>query len=220
MDKKRVLGLVLSLALVVGGVLLFRWSAPKAPVPDPPKPDVSVSADVPPVGPSEAPASSGPSEEAKVMGSQDMEPYHILIPSLGVYAKMDVKGTNNGYLVLSPDPWILTVWSGSAPVEADTGATVLAGHSMFDGRDGALRWLANVEPGNLVYTMGLDRKVQTFKVTERKNYYKESIRALSEGWLGDDSRRVVLVTCGGDFIPLGNGQYGFTENTVVVAVPA
>ena len=142
----------------------------------------------------------------------------VAIPDLGVDAPVTGVGIDiaAGKLAV-PDPINQVGWwsGGAAPGDA-TGTVVLGGHvdSARAGR-GAFFRLKDGRAGNLIRVTSADGRSRSYKITTVRTYLK-SVLPLGI-WTRSGARRLVLVTCGGPFLP-AEGHY--RDNVVVTAVPA
>ncbi len=142
----------------------------------------------------------------------------VAIADLGVNAPVSAVGIDiaAGKLAV-PDPINQVGWwsGGAAPGDA-AGTVVLGGHvdSARAGR-GAFFRLKDGRAGSLIRVTSADGRTRSYRITTVRTYVKT---ALPLGvWTTRGPRRLVLVTCGGPFLP-AEGSY--RDNVVVTAVPA
>lgn len=233
---RRALVLLLAAILIVSGAVLgwraMHGSEPAAaPVPSrtfdisSPTPDTRTSADVAVIPDDPAPtASSGSSSSAKTdaattmrMSPDRMEAERIYIPTLGIYASLTAVSFSDGTLTIPKQPWRVGIDVDSAPLDADVGTTLLAGHVDLSGTPGALVSLAEAEPGALVYVTDEDGRRSTFVTTGLQRYSKVSLpRSVFDV---EGARQLAIVTCGGPIMTI-DGERHYRDNVVLTAVPA
>ena len=110
------------------------------------------------------------------------------------------------------------IWTGGAPLDATTGTTTLVGHVNYVGQgNGAFHDLAFVQVGSTVTTVDATGRATSWVVTAITTTAKtDGVNpAALAGTPGP--RRLVLVTCGGQYD--GNLQ-SYSDNVYVWATPA
>jgi LPXTG-site transpeptidase (sortase) family protein len=108
-------------------------------------------------------------------------------------------------------------WWG-AQFTATTGATVFAGHVNWQGQIGPFNELWEAATGDQVTVVGANGNVMKYKVTQVLTLSKDELPAQANALFGQTgSHRIVLVTCGGEWV---GGEKGYNDNRIVVAVPA
>lgn len=147
---------------------------------------------------------------------ETIAPVGFSFPRLGVEtATVRPVGVEpNGELEVPPESEV--GWYRYSPTPGQAGSSVLAGHVNYDGRDGAFRYLSEVEVGDnfsISYADGTSREfvaaeVSQFDKTELPN---ERIFARS------GPAEVALITCGGTF---DYDARSYEDNVVVFAIPA
>ncbi|MBM7771864.1 hypothetical protein JOD54_002068 [Actinokineospora baliensis] len=107
-------------------------------------------------------------------------------------------------------------WWG-AGLDARAGASVFAGHVNWKGKTGPFAELWSSRAGDLVSVVD-DRGTQwRYRVTQVETVSKHDLPARAEEFFGQTGpHRVVLVTCGGQWV---GGPEGYESNRVVIAVP-
>ncbi|MGF1662201.1 MAG: class F sortase [Kineosporiaceae bacterium] len=144
-------------------------------------------------------------------------PSRLVIPDLGVDATVDAVGVQpDGAMVIPASPTSVGWYRyGSAPADA-AGNTVIAGHvaTREDG-PGALASLVEAEPGMRVEVTASDGTVHAYEVAGREAIVKEAL-PVDEVFARDGRPLLVLVTCGGEYIPELRSH---RDNIVVTAVP-
>jgi hypothetical protein len=211
-------GVVLGLALALGAPA--AWLVAREPVAAgapleqalPAPPGVTVA----PAGPGDLPAvttraATAPAEPAAP------PPVTLAVPDAGVEAPVDVVGVRDDGRMQLPEDVDRVGWYRFGPVPGADGAAVLAGH--VDDRDqglGALAALSGTPVGAEVLVTDAAGAVTRWRVVSRETVQKE-VLPLDRLFTRDGPPRLVLVTCGGPFLPeLGS----YRDNLVVVAEPA
>jgi sortase (surface protein transpeptidase) len=144
-------------------------------------------------------------------------PVRLELPGSGVDAPVDPVGVEpNGAMTLPADVGRVG-WYRFGPTPGGTeGTAVLAGH--VDDREqglGALSPLRGVEPGTEVLVTDAAGAGTRWRVVSRELIDKQ-VLPLAELFARSGPPRLVLLTCGGPFLPaLGS----YRDNVVVVAVP-
>lgn len=161
-------------------------------------------------------SSSGVSSDGLVMSPDRMGPDRLYVPSLGVYASLSSVRFSGGSLTIPREPSQVGVDIGSAPVTADEGTTLLAGHVDLSGTPGALVSLAEAKPGAVVYVTDGEGRRTAFVTSALQSYSKVSLpRSI---FAVDGPRQLVLVTCGGPVMTI-DGESHYRDNVVLTAVP-
>jgi Sortase domain len=144
-------------------------------------------------------------------------PTRLVVPALDVDAPVDEIGLIPGSDRLEIPAEVATAgWYGfGAGLDAAIGSVVVAGH-VDDYRQGTgvFHDLWRVPLGATVSVTGDDGRVRRYEVVARRRYDKEELPA--EVFAADVDRRLVLVTCGGEFDELTRH---YEDNVVVYAVP-
>lgn len=184
--------------------------SPVEPTPSPaPRPS-------PTTAPSPVPLASGNIED--VVAAQPPGPTTISLPSIGVEAAVVPVGIDPDGLMTVPEDVSTVGWYEFGPSPAAReGSAVLAGHvdDRVQGR-GAFFDLRAVEIGDAVTVTDEDGETTTWTVTGRRTFDKASL-PVDDLYRRDGPRRLVLITCGGDF---DRAARSYESNVVVVAEPA
>jgi Sortase domain len=143
-------------------------------------------------------------------------PVRLVAPALGLDAAVDTVGiTPDGQMSL-PDDVARVGWYRFGPAPGGAGSAVLAGH--VDSRAqglGALASLPNATPGDEVRVTDAAGALTRWRVVGRELIEKPAV-PLSSLFGRTGPARLVLITCGGPFVPeLGS----YRDNVVVVAEP-
>jgi hypothetical protein len=142
-------------------------------------------------------------------------PSRLVVNALGVDAPVTSAGVADGAMEIPADGGTVGWYRyGAAPGDA-AGSAVLAGHvdTRADG-PGALFDLRRLEVGDDVVVV-TDRGPLRYRVTGRESVVKTAL-PVEQLFARDGAHRLVLVTCGGRFVP---ERRSYEENVVVVAEP-
>lgn len=144
-------------------------------------------------------------------------PTRLAIPALGVDATVRPVGVQaDGAMVIPAAPTSVGWYRfGSAPADA-AGTTVIAGHvaTREDGA-GALAPLRRAEPGMRVTVTTADGTRHRYRVEGREAIVKKAL-PVDQIFTRDGRPLLVLITCGGEYIPELRSH---RDNIVVTAVP-
>lgn len=235
---RRVISWVLAAALVViGAVLVIRGLTPSmeqnVPLPsvtDNSQSDADLRSDVGPVDVentdqgTDSRAWDDPdyAEPVSSMSVTDMAPMSVFVPEAGIYSMTRASDQfvpsrySNFYSLAIPDNPHRSVWysKGAAMVGGDEGTTLIASH-ISHGRTsrGAFWNLHSLTPGAVVWTKDANGDTQEWKVT--RVWYAYHTQFPEDYFSATGTRRLVLVTCGGEL----NSQGYYRENVFVVAEP-
>lgn len=150
--------------------------------------------------------------------SESSPPTRLVIPDLDVDATVDGVGVqDDGAMVIPAAPTSVGWYEfGSAPADAE-GTTVIAGHvaTREDG-PGALAPLRGAEPGMRVTVTTADGQEHDYEVAGRESFVKRAL-PVEEIFARDGRPVLVLITCGGEYLPQLRSH---RDNIVVTAVPA
>lgn len=144
-------------------------------------------------------------------------PSRLVIPDLAVDATVESVGVQpDGAMVIPASPTSVG-WYRYGPAPADPeGNTVIAGHvaTREDGA-GALAELRRATPGMRVEVTDADGTVHVYEVVGREAIVKEAL-PVDDIFARDGEPLLVLITCGGEYIPELRSH---RDNIVVTAVP-
>ena len=133
--------------------------------------------------------------------------------------------TVNGVLRIPEHVSTVGWWDGSADVGDPYGSTVIAGHidsateglgffsrllSLKKGQHITVRGFAVVDPA------GSTVRHANFRISSIRLVAKDALSSDSTAFEQDKAQRLVLITCGGDYIP---SKGGYQSNVVIVADP-
>src|SRR5699024_8983131 len=133
-----VVGLVVALAVVVAGAVLLIGTTGRTQATDHSPPDVS--------------ARSAPETTATDAVDPPSAPRTLVLGGIGVEAPIGQATVPGGVLTPPHDVSKVGIWTGGAPLDSETGTTLLAGHVNLVGQGrGALFDLALMQPGDIIY---------------------------------------------------------------------
>jgi hypothetical protein len=144
-------------------------------------------------------------------------PVRLELPGAGITAPLDPVGVEPDGAMTLPEDVDRVGWYEFGPVPGATeGTVVLAGH--VDDREqgaGALYALRTVEAGAEVRVTDAEGVVTRWQVVSRELIDKQAV-PLASLFQRTGPPRLVLLTCGGDFLP---ELRSYRDNVVVVAEP-
>ncbi|MCZ2813214.1 class F sortase [Modestobacter sp. VKM Ac-2979] len=143
-------------------------------------------------------------------------PVRLSLPARGVDAPLDPVGVSPDGQMELPEDVDRVGWYRFGPAPGDDGSAVLAGH--VDDREqglGALAPLRSAEVGDVVVVTGANGEETRWQVVSRELITKQ-VLPLDTIFGRDGPPRLVLVTCGGPFMP---EIRSYRDNVVVVAEP-
>ncbi len=145
------------------------------------------------------------------------DPSQLRIPSLGIDAAVNAVGVEPDGSMVIPREVAEVGWYQYGPEPgAEQGNAVLAGHvDTAEQGPGALFPMRNIEPGALVEVVDDTGTVHQYEVQGKEAIVKGDL-PVDEIFARDGAHVLVIVTCGGPFIP-ERGSY--LENLVVTATP-
>ncbi|WP_412903974.1 class F sortase [Aeromicrobium sp. 179-A 4D2 NHS] len=172
-------------------------------------------ASVPAREPAAAPATPtacAEATEAPVADAAEGEPVRLVIPAIGVDARVEPIATESESLEPPADVTHVGWWAAGARPGSARGAVLLSGHTVHSG-GGVFDDLGDVAPGDTV-RVRTDAGWVTYRVTDVDEYSHRRLASASETLFDQTAAsRLVLVTCSGYRL----GRYH--ANTVVVANP-
>lgn len=180
-------------------------------------PTASPSPSAPAPAPSFTPPRTRDASLDAVASPDTPAPARLRIPDLDVDATVDGVGVQaDGSMVIPAAPTSVGWYRfGSAPADPE-GNTVIAGHvaTREDG-PGALAALRGAEPGMRVVVTTEDGAEHEYEVTGREAVVKKAL-PVDEIFARDGRPLLVLITCGGEYLPELRSH---RDNIVVTAVP-
>ena len=166
------------------------------------------------------PAAAAPTvttrDAAPTVVPQRPAPVRLAVPALGVDAPVEPVGVRDDGQMDLPDDVDRLGWYRFGPVPGGEGSAVLAGH--VDDADqglGALAPLRDAEPGAEVVSTDAAGTATRWRVVSREVLEKQAL-PVDRLFARTGEPRLVLVTCGGPFLP---DVGGYRDNVVVVAEP-
>lgn len=157
-------------------------------------------------------------DATEIVIPQDVAPpTSLTLGSLDVTMPVVATGVaEDGQMELPDDPSVLG-WYRFGAVPGDTeGSAVLAGHvDSVEYGVGPLTRLANAAVGDVVTVAGPDGSPLEYRVTDVARI-KQSALPLDDIFRPDGDHQLVVVTCGGRYLPDAGG---YEDNIVVTAQP-
>ena len=213
--------LVACVAVAVG--VPVAWFATRPPA-DAGVPVTSVG--VPGTDPSPSPTGAAPAAALPTLTARPAapgtttaspSPVRLRIPAVGVDAAVTPVGVDGRGFMVIPREVRQVGWYRYGPAPGDpAGAAVVAGH--VDARQqgaGALFPLRGVEVGNTVTVTVDGGRDLRYRVVGKQTIVKQRL-PVERLFARDGAPRLVLITCGGPFVP---ELSSYRDNLVVVAVP-
>jgi hypothetical protein len=115
-----------------------------------------------------------------------------------------------------PDTVREATWWG-AGLHAPRGATVMAGHVRRQGTIGPFAELWDARKGDLVSVVDTSGLTWNYRVDQLITVSKDDLPARARQLFGQDgAHRLVLVTCGGEWV---GGDTGYSSHRIVTAIP-
>lgn len=141
----------------------------------------------------------------------------LYIPSLGVYAPVDLAHAAGGELDLPSDASRVARYDASPDFAARSGTTIVAGHVTNTPQIGALFPLATIKTNALIYTSDSRGRLRAWKVLSVSAPLKAQLPHTI--FTASGPRRLAIVTCGGEVTWNTNGTRSYPRNIVVLAKP-
>ncbi|MGK5111589.1 MULTISPECIES: class F sortase [unclassified Geodermatophilus] len=213
--RRAAAGVVLGLTVAVGTPAAWQLTR------EPAAAGVPVAQALPaPSVPSPATSAAAPAvatrDAAPVAVAQVPAPLRLAVPALGIDAPVDPVGVRSDGAMDLPADIGRVGWYRFGPAPGAAGSTVLAGH--VDDREqglGVLAGLRRIEAGTEVAVTDAAGATTRWRVVAREVVTKQAL-PLDRVFGRDGPPRLVLVTCGGPFLP----EYGsYRDNVLVVAEP-
>lgn len=199
--KRSGLGWILACAgifVVAALVAVFVFTGKDDPVSAAGNPQVGTSA----AQPAEAPA--------KVTGQ---EPGTVRLPAGGTAKLIRKELADDGSLPI-PEGLDEATWWG-AKIGADQGASLLSGHVNWKGKKGPFDELWRLKTGQEVSVVDTAGGKWVYKIEEIVTVHKTKLAEQAEKLFGQDGpHRLVLVTCGGEYV---GGTSGYEDNRIATA---
>jgi LPXTG-site transpeptidase (sortase) family protein len=144
-------------------------------------------------------------------------PSEVRFPAIGVSAPVVPVGVRPDGSMAIPKDVQQVGWYRFGPQPGDpAGVTVLAGHvdSKAQGR-GAMFRMRELDSGDTIEVRAADGTVLTYRVVSKETIVKKRLPT-ERLFARDGPPRLVLITCGGPFLP---ALSSYRDNLVVVAEP-
>lgn len=147
----------------------------------------------------------------------DPAPAQLDVPALGIRAAVDAVGVEPDGSMVIPAEIARVGWYRFGPAPgAERGNAVLAGHVDAEGEGpGALFELRGVEVGARISVTDVAGAVHEYEVVSRETVTKE-VLPVEQIFDRTGEHRLVVITCGGPFLP---DLRTYRDNVVVTAVP-
>ncbi|GAA3432155.1 class F sortase [Kutzneria kofuensis] len=185
--------------LPVGHTQTVDPQAGPAPVTSPP--GTTTSSPAPPPATSSTPQPPGPNT--------------VLLPKGGRSSLVRSAVAGDGTLQIPNGVSKAALWG--AALDAQTGATLIAGHINWEGVAGPFAELWGAQAGQKVTVVDGGGKQLTFVVDQILTVDKDNLPQHADELFGQTGpHRLVLVTCGGNWV---GGALGYDQNRVVIARP-
>ncbi|WP_216216242.1 class F sortase [Amycolatopsis aidingensis] len=146
-------------------------------------------------------------------GEPEQRPGTVRLPEGGTAKLVRRELTHDGVLPI-PDNLDEATWWG-AKLGAAQGAALLSGHVNWKQRPGPFEELWRDRPGQRVSVVDTRGGRWVYRITEVLTLHKDELPEHAERLFGQDGpHRLVLVTCGGDYV---GGSDGYRDNRIVTA---
>ncbi|HEX3789546.1 MAG TPA: class F sortase [Pseudonocardiaceae bacterium] len=165
--------------------------------------------------PTSGPTSAPPTSTTPAKPPAGQLPNTIRLPHGGTAYLLHGQVAADGSLPIPPGVNQATWW-GSA-LDAQTGATVFAGHVNWAGRTGPFAELWQDKVGDIVSIRDTGGTLWQFRVSQVITLSKAQVPQQAPALFSPSGpHRIALATCGGEWI---GGQLGYADNRVVIATP-
>lgn len=195
-----------SLGLILIGAAIFVVAAVVAVLVFTGKSDPVVAAGQDQAGTSAGQTAQAPADTGQAPGT-------VRLPGGGTAKLIRKELTADGTLPI-PEGLDEATWWG-AKLGADQGASLLSGHVNWKGEKGPFDELWRLKTGQRVDVVDTDGGKWVYQIGEVVTVHKTKLAEQSEKLFGPDGpHRLVLVTCGGEYV---GGTDGYEDNRVVTA---
>ncbi|QXV58809.1 class F sortase [Amycolatopsis sp. TNS106] len=161
--------------------------------------------------PGQADTSTG--QQAQAPADTGQAPGTVRLPGGGTAKLIRKELTADGTLPI-PEGLDEATWWG-AKLGADQGASLLSGHVNWKGKKGPFDELWRLKTGQQVDVVDTDGGKWVYKIGEVVTVHKTKLAEQAEKLFGPDGpHRLVLVTCGGEYV---GGTDGYEDNRIVTA---
>ncbi len=153
-------------------------------------------------------------DESKPNQKIDKTPQKLFIPSINLSAPIKTVGFDSERRMEVPGDNSTVSWWKYGALPGETGSAVIAGHyKITDGSPGVFYNLGNVKIGSKIIISFKNKNNKTFTVTHIKTYTEKGF-PIQTIYTANDSKRLNLITCSGDFDSTAND---YTHRLVVYA---
>lgn len=200
---------VLAAAVTVSGVAVLV--TPDTPVPERSQAAPALAAPTTDATSAQLPAETSARPSVRAVVSQ--RPGTVRLPEGGTAALVRRELTEDGTLPI-PDSLDEATWWG-AELGAERGAALLSGHVNWNRVTGPFEELWRNRPGQEVRVVDTAGGTWVYRITEVVTVDKHDLPSMAERLFGQDGpHRLVLVTCGGDYV---GGTDGYEDNRIATA---
>lgn len=155
-------------------------------------------------------SAAGASDET---APQVQQPGTIRFPGGATSQLKPVTLTSHGALPVPSGVRYAAKWG--AAFGAGHGATVLAGHVNWHGQRGPFAMLWRIRVGQHVSVLDARGRQWVYRITDLRTLHKSKLPDRSAELFGQQGpHRLVLVTCGGDYV---GGRTGYQDNRIAIA---
>ncbi len=152
-------------------------------------------------------------QTTEVAADTGQAPGTVKLPGGGTAKLIRKELTADGTLPI-PEGLDEATWWGSK-LGADQGASLLSGHVNWKGKKGPFDELWRLKTGQEVNVVDTDGGKWVYKIGEIVTVHKTKLAEQAEKLFGPDGpHRLVLVTCGGEYV---GGTDGYEDNRIVTA---
>ncbi|OZM74629.1 sortase [Amycolatopsis antarctica] len=197
---------MLAVAAVVTGVVLV--DSPEDAPPPPPAAAPATSA-----APAPTTAASAPVTAPVTPADAGQPPGTVRLPGGGTASLVRKEITGDGTLPI-PESLDEATWWG-ASLGAPRGVALLSGHVNWKGQKGPFDELWRNAPGEQVSVVDTGGGEWVYRIVDAVTLHKDELPAQAERLFDQAGpHRLVLVTCGGDYV---GGTDGYEDNRIVSA---
>ena len=145
-------------------------------------------------------SSDGPAPSPVV----DATPVRLVIPSIGVDARIEAQGLDAGRNLATPDDYRDVAWYDRGPRPGEPGNAIVNGHVNWWTGDAVFTRLSAVRPGDLVRVVRADGTVLTFRVTSRQTV--DANARIASLFAPEAKSTLTLITCSGIWNPFSQSD--------------
>jgi sortase A len=130
----------------------------------------------------------------------DSTPVRLVIPSIGVDAKIEARGLDADRNLATPDDFRDVAWYSPGPRPGQPGNAVVNGHVNWWTGDAVFTHLSRLRAGDTVVVVRADGVAVTFKVTSRRTV--DANARVAALFAPSTEATMTLITCFGVWNPL------------------